>query len=632
MPEERPESGGPVRPEPGAAEGAVEAAPVGGLHERVRAWIAEDPDPVTREELRVLLERGDDAALAARFEAPLEFGTAGIRGALGAGPARMNRLVVRRVTAGLAARLAVEAAPEGQRVVVGRDARHQSEAFAEETAAVLAAGGFEVVRLDGVVPTPLLAFAVRHLGASAAVQITASHNPPQDNGYKVYWHDGAQIAPPLDVEISEAMDRAAAPGALTIPEDAAPAPDADATGELRRAYHRAVHGLVEHSPDAPPVTDEVRAARRRLRIVATPLHGVAGADLVSVLTAAGFDDVRLVASQADPDPDFPSVAFPNPEEPGALDAALDEAAAVGADLLIATDPDGDRLAAAVPPAAAPQEVAGEEAATDAADPGNWRRLSGDELGCLLAEDRLAHGAGPERYVGTTVVSSRLLARIAAHHGVAHAETLTGFKWLARVAAEQAAAGYRHVLSYEQALGVMAGDVVMDKDGISAALLLADLVARLADEGRAVPDALDALARRHGLHATGGRSIRLDEQGGDTLVEAALGRLCEQPPAELAGVRVEALVDHREGARYQLGAGASTSLGTPPTELLALELADGSRCQVRPSGTEPLLKCYLEVVEPVADGEAVAVARARAEQRLAAVDEGFLDALGLAPRG
>lgn len=585
------------------------------LVEHARAWLAEDPDPDTRAELEALLAADDTDGLAARFAAPLEFGTAGIRGRLGAGPARMNRLVVREVTAGLALRLAEDAPPEEQRVVVGRDARHKSPDLAEETAAVLVSAGFDVTVLDGAVPTPLLAYAVRYLGAAAGVQITASHNPPDDNGYKVYWGDGAQIAPPLDEEITAAMGLARPPG-LAPPAHDAPAPDAVLTTELREAYRRDVVALVEDHPDAAP--DRDRPAREQLRVVVTPLHGVAGDDLVAVLGAAGFGDVRLVASQAAPDPDFPTVSFPNPEEPGALDAGLAEAAACEADLLLATDPDGDRVAVAVPPRDG-----------DRGDVAAWRLLSGDELGCLLADDRLAHDSGPDRVVATTVVSSRLLARIAAYHGVAHAETLTGFKWLARVVSDHVARGRRHVLSYEQALGVMTADVVRDKDGISACLLLADLAARRRAAGSDVEEALGGLARRHGLHATAGRSVRLDPSAGTDVVGEALGRVTGAPPRELAGTPVAALVDHRAGTRRDLTSGEESPLDTPRTDLVGLELVDGGRCQVRPSGTEPLLKCYIEVVEPVGDDEEVVAARGRASARLGELTDAFLAALGLA---
>ncbi|HUH08460.1 MAG TPA: phospho-sugar mutase [Egibacteraceae bacterium] len=564
------------------------------LRARAEEWLAEDPDPDTRGELQSLLDAGDEAALAERFSTRLEFGTAGIRGPLGAGPARMNRAVVRRVTAGLAGRLLEDGPAEGRSVVVGRDARRKSAEFAEDVIAVLTATGFTVRAFADPVPTPLVAYATAHLGAVAGVQITASHNPPEDNGYKVYWAGGAQIAAPLDAEISAQI---AAVGALSdVPYD--PSARASVIGrDLTEAYFAEILALVDEEGD------------RDLSIVYTPLHGVAGSAVTDILRRAGFAELAVVAEQFEPDPAFPTVNFPNPEEPGALDLAFELATRRGADLVLANDPDGDRIAAA---------IAGEE---------GWRALTGDEVGCLLAEYLLTRfDGGPERVVATTAVSSRLLSRIADHHGVGYAETLTGFKWLARAAAEAEAHGGRMVLAYEQALGVMVGTTVRDKDGISAALALAELAARLKAEGRTLADALDSLALRHGVHATAGRSVRLEGEAGTELAAETLQRLRADPPEALAGVSVAAAADYRAGVRTAAD-GRTQSLGTPSTDLYSLELADGSRAQLRPSGTEPLLKCYLEVVEPVPDGD-VAAARDRVAPRLDALGDAFLAYLGL----
>ena len=574
------------------------------LQRCARTWLAEDPDPGTRAELEALLAAGDAGELADAFGEPLQFGTAGIRGRLGPGPARMNRLVVRRVTAGLAGRLAEDGPPESQLVVVGRDARHGSPAFAADTVGVLAAAGFDVAVFPHPVPTPLLAFAVRYLEAAAGVQITASHNPPADNGYKVFWAGGSQIAPPLDAEIASHIEAAGTPGGIPLDEGAGWMPDR----AIEHAYRRACLALLRHRE------------HRDLSLVLTPLHGVAGDMLVSLLADAGFADVASVTAQHEPDADFPTVAFPNPEEPGALDLALALADDVGADLVLATDPDGDRIGAAVP------------------DQGGWRVLSGDEIGCVLAEYLLREGPpDPDRIVATTVVSSRLLSRIAASHGVRYAETLTGFKWLARAVAEAEAHGARPVLAYEQALGVMAGDAVRDKDGISAALVLADLAAHLAAQGRTIDDELDDLARRHGVHRTLGRSVRLEGDEATELVARALDALADRPPDALAGTPVSAVNDHRVGRRRGHD-GQTAELDTPPTELVGVELVDGSRAQVRPSGTEPLLKCYLEVVEPVHDNhdshdahDDLAAAYQRADERVAALGDEFLAMLGLDDR-
>jgi phosphomannomutase len=554
-----------------------------------RDWAADDPDPDTRAELEALLDAEDLDALTERFATPLTFGTAGIRGALGAGPGRMNRAVVRRVSAGLARRLAEEPGAAERGVVVGRDARHGSVALAADAVAVLAGAGLRVRRFEGHVPTPLVAFAVRHLGAAGGVVVTASHNPPADNGYKVYWAGGAQIVAPLDAEIAAAAQ--AVGRVADLPTQ--PAAEVAVLGaDVREAYVRAALALTRE-PDA-----------RDLRIAYTPLHGVARDLLREVLERAGFTDVHVVAAQGDPDPDFPTVTFPNPEEPGALDLALALAADVDADLVLANDPDGDRIATAIP---------------DADAPSGYRPLTGDEIGCLLAEWLLAGGSGP-RTVATTVVSSQLLARIAAAHGAAYAETLTGFKWLATAAVEGDAEGRPLVLAYEQALGVMCGTAVRDKDGISAALVMAELAATRKAAGSSVAEALDELAVAHGLHLTTGRSARLEGPEGQAAITAAIAALRSAPPTEVGGVPVVAVDDRALGVRRHAD-GREERLSTPPQDLLGLLLADGSRLQVRPSGTEPLLKAYIEVVEPVVDGD-VAAARVSGSARLDALADTF----------
>jgi len=551
------------------------------LRAAAEAWMADDPDPATRAEVADLLAGGDAAGLAARFAAPLTFGTAGIRGPLGAGPARMNRAVVRRVTAGLAVWLRGRGA-DGP-VVLGRDARHGSAAFAHETAAVLAGAGMAVRRFAEPVPTPLVAYAVRALGAPAGVQITASHNPAGDNGYKVYVAGGLQLAPPDDAAVAAAIS---AVGPLAeVPVAAAVDPRITGVPASVRADYLEAVCAVAGSAVEPG----------RLRVVVTPLHGVAGDLLLGALAGAGFTDVVAVTDQLVPDPDFPTVSRPNPEEPGALDLARALAAEHDADLVLATDPDGDRIAVATP------------------DEG-WRMLSGDEVGCLLGEHLLVRDAHlPGRpLVATTVVSARLLSRIAAAHGAAYAETLTGFKWLAPLAERAGAAGQRFVLAYEQALGVMVGDAVRDKDGIGAGLLFATFAAGLKASGATVADALDHLARRHGVHVTVGRSLQVRAD--------PLDGLRRDPPRAVAGITVAAVADHAAAVRRHAD-GTSEPLTTPPTDLVALTLADGSRCLARPSGTEPLLKCYVEVVEPVTGGQ-VAAARARAGKRAAALADAF----------
>jgi phosphomannomutase len=550
-----------------------------------RAWRDEDPDPATRAEVDGLLGddgRGPDVdALAERFGARLQFGTAGLRGEMGAGPNRMNRAVVIRATAGLAAHLAATG-HAAEPVIVGFDARHLSDRFARDAAAVLAAAGFPVHLADRPLPTPVVAFGVTHLGCCAGVQVTASHNPPRDNGYKVYLGDGAQIVPPSDAEISAQIDAvgplASVPRAADDDPRITPAGDALVDAYVAGALAQVV------APEA-----------RELAIVYTPLHGVGRDVLVDVLTGAGFGPPAVVAEQGTPDPDFPTVAFPNPEEPGALDLALAVARGSGADLVIANDPDADRLAVALP-------VDGPS--------GGWSPLTGDETGVVLADWLLAHGEGADRLVATTVVSSSMLGRLAAARGVAYAETLTGFKWLARAALDRP--DLRFVYGYEEALGSCVGTLVRDKDGITAALAFAELAAHERSAARSVRDRLDDLARELGVHATRQRSVRVEGPDGLARMVAAVDALAASPPAVVAGVAVDEVEDLRLGERL------------PPTEGIVLR-GVGVRLIVRPSGTEPKLKCYAEAVVPVGGGVDLAAARARGS---ATVDALLDDAVAL----
>ncbi|MEU1985321.1 phospho-sugar mutase [Nocardia sp. NPDC019395] len=491
----------------------------------------------------------------------LTFGTAGLRGPLGPGPDAMNETTVARATAGLAAWLR-DRCLGGGRVVVGRDARHGSAEFAEVTAEVLAAAGFPVIRLPEPWPTPVTAFAVRALGAVAGVQITASHNPPLDNGYKVYVDGGAQLLAPADTEIEQRI------AAVTEPIARTPVAESD-TGLFSR-YLARVAQLPQLIGGAGERTD--------IRIALTPLHGVGGATAVQALTVAGFADLHVVAEQFTPDPDFPTVAFPNPEEPGAADLLLRLAERVDADLAIALDPDADRCALAVP------------------TPAGWRLLRGDETGVLLA-DHVLRTAPPDSLVATTIVSSRLLARLAAERGARYAETLTGFKWLAR-------AGEGLVYAYEEAIGHCVDPVaVRDKDGISAAVVAADLVSRLRARGRTLVDELDDYAIRFGVHAGDQVALRLPDQ---QAAAAVLNALRTAPPGQLAGTPVE----YTDMAALR---------GRMRTDALVFA-GDGLRMVVRPSGTEPKLKCYLEAIQPVSGPDQLAAARRAAQQRLSELRE------------
>ncbi|WUI00545.1 phospho-sugar mutase [Spirillospora sp. NBC_00431] len=523
------------------------------------AWLAQDPDPQTRTELAALLASGDDQGLADRFGARLEFGTAGLRGELGAGPNRMNRVTVMRAAAGLAACL-----PAGGRVIVGFDARHNSRQFAHDTAAVLAGAGLRPEVFAAPVPTPVIAHLVRAFDdVVAGVVVTASHNPPRDNGYKVYWADGAQIVPPTDTDISTAID---AVGRVD---------------QLPLGTSWPVHHDIDLYLDAVASLNLGAPTGDGLSIVYTPLHGVGRDVVLAAFDRAGFPAPTVVPEQADPDPDFPTVAFPNPEEPGALDLALALADTRHADLVIANDPDADRCAVAVPGPA-----------------GGWRVLTGDEVGGLLAEHILRHTSGEDRLVVTTIVSSSLLRSIAAAHHVRYAESLTGFKWIMRAASPSD----RLVFGYEEALGYSVGDnrgvLVNDKDGIGAALAITALAAEARRDGRTLLDLLDDQARTYGLHTTTQHSIRVNDP---SLITDVMNRLRATPPTSLGGRAVEAFEDLAHGPG-----------GLPPTDGLRFHLDRNARLIIRPSGTEPKLKCYLEIVHPVGDDITTARAHAAAE--------------------
>ncbi|MFE4543197.1 phospho-sugar mutase [Arthrobacter sp. NPDC056727] len=564
-----------------------------------RAWAAQDPDPrtaATLTELVKLTEAGTPAArqdLEDSFRGTLQFGTAGLRAALGPGPNRMNRVVVRRAAAGFATfllRAVAEAAPGTRpRAVVGYDARYNSDIFATETAAVFTAAGIETFLMPAALPTPLLAYAVRALECDGGVMVTASHNPPQDNGYKVYLGRhaveesgrGAQIVAPYDALIADEISKVGDLASIPLAQDGWTVLD----GGIVQDYEAAAAGLA----------DRGLFPARDLKIVLTPLHGVGGTTAVSVLRAAGFTDVTLVSEQAEPDPDFPTVSFPNPEEPGALDLALGAAMQADADIVLANDPDADRAAVA---------------AKDP-DTGAWRMLRGDEVGALLGAHVVARlaasGAEADGVFANSVVSSRLLSRIAAAAGYAHEETLTGFKWISRVPGL--------VYGYEEALGYcVAPDRVRDKDGLSAAVLIAELAAAAKAEGKTIFDTLDELYLVHGLHASDQLNIRVGDLG---LLDAMMNRLRVNPPESFGGSAVESFVDLAEGSDQ-----------LPPTDGLLYVTRDLSRVIIRPSGTEPKLKCYLEVIRSVGSAAELPEARLAARAALDQVLTDVREALGL----
>ena len=546
------------------------------LRATVEAWIVRDPDPETRAELETLLAAGDAVALEERFSGRLEFGTAGLRAAMQAGPMGMNRVVVRESAAGIARYLLANVPDAARRgVLIAHDARHRSDRFAHDCAEVIAAHGIRVVLAEPPQPTPIGVFAIRPLGAVAGIVVTASHNPPADNGLKLFMGDAAQIVPPVDSHVAEQIAAVAADGIVT-PAGARPAAVEPLPDAVVDAYRAAALSRVP--PPAVPI-----------RIATTAMHGVGGALLGELLAAAGHTDVHPVPEQLAPDPDFPTVGFPNPEEPGATDLLVARMLAVGAHVGIALDPDADRVAVV----------------TNERD-GSPRQLTGDEVGALLGDWLLAHVTdGPGRLVATTVVSSSLLARIAEHNGVRHEETLTGFKWLSRPALSHPE--LRQVLAYEEAIGYAIGADVHDKDGLSGALAVASMVAWQQGRNRTLLDALDALHIRHGAHITENFSLRYEGPGWRERRDDTVAALVAAPPTHIAADPVEAI-------RWLA------------PDVLRVDLAGGLRVLVRPSGTEPKLKCYCEAVEQVGNA-GLAAARRRARDRLGGVRTALMELLG-----
>lgn len=508
----------------------------------VEAWVASDPDESCRRELLNLLERGDEAELERRFAHPLTFGTAGLRGEVMAGPAGMNRLSVRRATQGVVRWLESHDLKATRGVVVGRDARHGSREFADEVVAVLLGAGVEVFELTEPLPTPFVPYCVHQLRAAAGIMITASHNPSRDNGYKLYAGDGAQIIPPDD----EAVERFAQGAPSHPPLGARTSVQYHAIDDALLERYR-THMLARFAP--PGGSD--------LAITYTPLQGVGGATMRTLLTRAGYRALSVVDQQFDPDPNFSTLAFPNPEEPGALDLATQRGDEVGSELVIANDPDADRLGVAV------------------REGRHWRVLRGDEVGWLLASALLDEGLVGDEVFATSIVSSTLLEQLARDRGVHFVETLTGFKWIAR-----AGHGARLTFGYEEALGYAVDPLVADKDGLSSALALARLAHDLRARGQSLLDRLDELETRYGVHATSQVSLRLE---GSAALTAFVAKLRADPPRQLGGLEVREVVDLATGWR-----------GLPPTDGLLFYLADQGRVIVRPSGTEPKVKFYLEL--------------------------------------
>ncbi len=546
---------------------SVSAVTENDLAGAARRWIEGDPDPTTREALQALVDAGDPAAMADAMGEPLTFGTAGIRGEVGPGSGRMNRATVIRTTRGLADHLITKHnGPPERPVALGFDARPDSRTFAEDTAGVLAAAGIGVRFFPEVTPTPLVAFAAKHLDAPAAVVITASHNPPADNGYKVYDGNAAQIIPPTDAEIASAIARVG-PAADVPRIEGVFAGGSDLVTPMPDDMLNAYEIELDSARPNPQTSD--------LKIVYTPLHGVGGDTLTRLFVSANHSGLLPVAEQARPDGAFPTVTFPNPEEAGALDLALDLARNVDADLVLANDPDADRLASAVPMA------------------GEWRLLSGNELGSLLGDYVLRYWRHPEPpIVVNSIVSSPMLGRIAARRGAVHETTLTGFKWIinAGLALEGEGKG-RFAFGYEEALGYSVGQTVRDKDGLSAAVVMADLAAEETAAGRSVLDRLHDLWDEVGLWVSAQYSIVRAGPEGQAALLAAVDRLGSGPPSSVQGIEVTGMTDYRLG-------GEERPMWLGEQDLIELSLGDRGRVLVRPSGTEPKLKIYVDLSRAV----------------------------------
>ena len=565
------------------------------LLREARAWQADDPDPDTRAEVDRLIAESDTAGLADRFRGALEFGTAGLRGLLGAGPNRMNRKVVLRATAGLCAYL-LETTPDARErgICIGFDGRRLSTELARDAASVACGMGIRVFAFEHVVPTPLVGFACLEKNAAAGVVVTASHNPPEDNGYKVDWGNGAQIIPPIDAGIAAAIGRVGSVD--SIPR--ASAGDASLYevlgADVERRYLDGVRALAVH-PELP----------RDLSIAYTAMHGVGARLATQALAEAGFTEVSSVKEQEEPDGRFPTVAFPNPEEAGAMDMVLALAKAKQTDLVFANDPDADRLAVAV------RDREGE-----------YVQLTGNDVGCLLGHYLLDQGSREgRRAVVNTIVSSPMLGAIARAHGAAWEQVLTGFKWIANRAIAMEAEGARFVLGYEEALGYTVGALVRDKDGIGTAVVVADLAAWSRSNGRTLLELLEEAWRRYGMYLSRQVARVLPGAEGAQQIAAIMERVRSAPPAAIADRKVTAFVDLTRDER-KTADGRVERTGLPPGDVIALELEGDHRVMLRPSGTEPKIKFYFDVRVDIAPGEAIDAARARGQALIAELVAGL----------
>ncbi|SJN55331.1 Phosphoglucomutase [Vibrio ruber DSM 16370] len=559
------------------------------MNEQFSRWLARDPDQTTKDELQALIDAGNQEELQDRFNGRLAFGTAGLRGKVGCGPNRMNRLVIQETATGLGHYLIQQVDQAKERgVIIGYDGRLDSRDFAYDTASVLAALGIKVYLTDQVAPTPVVAYGIRQLNTAAGVVVTASHNPPEYNGFKVYWENGAQIIPPHDQGIAQAIEQAAQQPLETMSLTEAEAEHRlvwlsdDYYSAYRQSVHQ--HPLLQSSAQQSGGDD--------ITIAYTAMHGVGAPYAEALLREAGFSHVHSVAQQREPDGRFPTVKFPNPEEPGAMDLVIALAEQVGADLACANDPDADRFAVAA------RHPSGE-----------FRMLTGDQVGSLLGDYLLSRSHMQQALVGNTIVSSSLLEKIARHYRATYFKTLTGFKWLTNVAMQQQRDDLSFLFAYEEALGYTIGTQVWDKDGLSTLLAFVQMCTALKRDGQTVWDRLEAIYRQHGLYVTAQKSIALSPETppvGDALRA--------EPPQTIAGRQVIVTEDYKTSQRH-LADGRTEVIDLPVSDVLVYQLDGGARVIVRPSGTEPKLKCYYELVTEIIPDEAFEAAQQRADEQL-----------------
>ncbi|MEZ8314245.1 phospho-sugar mutase [Vibrio splendidus] len=553
-------------------------------------WLARDPDPRTREELQHLIDEGMHDELEDRFTQRLEFGTAGLRGKVGCGPNRMNRLVIQETATGLGHYLIEHVANASIRgVVVGYDGRLDSKQFAIDTASVLTALGIKVYLTSDVAATPIVAFGIEHFNAAAAVVVTASHNPPEYNGFKVYWENGAQIIPPHDAGIAGEIDVAS-----TKPIPLMSLSDAETQGKLvwlTEGYYQTYRAAINQSPY---VSKEIESANTT--ITYTAMHGVGAKMAEDLLHDAGFHKVFSVAEQREPDGNFPTVNFPNPEEKGAMDLVVNLAKSVDADIACANDPDADRFAVAV--------RTDDTARTDDA---SYKMLTGDQVGVLFAHYLLSKPHTKNQLVGNSIVSSTLLEKVAQSHGATYFQTLTGFKWLANIGMQLEDEQNEFLFAYEEALGYTIGTQVRDKDGLSAIVVFAQLVEELKSQGRTVWDLLAQISFEHGVHTNAQRSIALDPDS------PSIGsKLRAAQPKAINGVAISVIEDLQSSLRFVIG-GNTEAINLPSSDVLIYHLEDGTRIIVRPSGTEPKVKVYYETVTKFEGTETYEDTRLRGEE-------------------